>query len=88
MAGNLNTAAIICCHVLNKEEPILYVFHDEDGSWQILCEKEHETGDAKVVSLKSVFDLDNSVVEVANIPCGYVAERRHKEDDWLIRKQY
>lgn len=27
-----NTAAIICCHILEREAPILYVSHDkEDG---------------------------------------------------------
>lgn len=25
-----NTATIVCCHVMNKEAPILYVSHDED----------------------------------------------------------
>ena len=57
-----NTATITCCHILENGEPILYVSHDEDdGMWQFLCGKAHETDEAKLVSLKSVFDLDNSV---------------------------
>ena len=37
----------------------MYVSHDEDdGMWQFLCGKAHETDEAKLVSLKSVFDLD------------------------------
>ena len=40
-----NTATITCCHILENGEPILYVSHDEDdGMWQFLCGKAHETG--------------------------------------------
>ena len=40
-----HTACIVCSHVLNKEEPITYISHDEDGMWQFLCGKEHTTGE-------------------------------------------
>ena len=71
-----NTATITCCHILENGEPILYVSHDEDdGMWQFLCGKAHETDEAKLVSLKSVFDLDNSVAILKDMPCGYYAER-------------
>ncbi len=57
-----NTATITCCHILENGEPILYVSHDEDdGMWQFLCGKAHETDEAKLVSLKSVFDLGRGV---------------------------
>ena len=66
-----NTATITCCHILENGEPILYVSHDEDdGMWQFLCGKAHETDEAKLVSLKSVFDLDNSVGILKDMPCG------------------
>ena len=33
-----DTATIICCHILERQAPILYVSHDEDdGMWQFLC---------------------------------------------------
>ena len=71
-----NTATITCCHILENGEPILYVSHDEDdGMWQFLCGKAHETDEAKLVSLKSVFDLDNSVGILKDMPCGYYAEK-------------
>ena len=32
-----NTAAIICCHVMESEAPILYVSHDEnDGMYHMM----------------------------------------------------
>ena len=83
-----NTATITCFHILENGEPILYVSHDEDdGMWQFLCGKAHETDEAKLVSLKSVFDLDNSVGILKDMPCGYYADRKTENDDWTIKKR-
>lgn len=83
-----NTATIICCHIMENESPILYVSHDkEDGMWQFLCGRTHEIEEAKLVSVKWVFELDNSVGVLKNMPCGYYAERKTQNDDWVIRKQ-
>ena len=83
-----DTATIICCHILERQAPILYVSHDEDdGMWQFLCGGTHETDEAKLVSLKWVFDLDNSVSTLKDMPCGYYAERKNQDDDWIIRKR-
>ena len=85
---NPNTAVITCSHIINKEYPILYVSHDpDDGMWQFLCGKAHETDEAKLVSLKSVFDLDNSVGILKDMPCGYYAERKAQDDEWSVRKR-
>lgn len=82
-----NTAVLTCCHILSKEEPVLYVSHDEDGTWQFLCGRTHEANEAKLVSLKSMLILDSSIRDLADMPCGCVAERNSKEDHWLIRKE-
>ena len=83
-----NTATIICCHIMENAAPILYVSHDEDdGMWQFLCGKVHEIEEAKLVSLKWVFDLDNSIAVLRDMPCGYYAERKTQNDDWVIRKR-
>lgn len=83
-----NTATIICCHILESKAPILYVSHDEDdGMWQFLCGKTHKTDEAKLVSLKWVFDIDNSIAFLRDMPCGYYAERKSQNDDWVIRKR-
>ena len=57
------------------------------GMWQFLCGKAHETDEAKLVSLKSVFDLDNSVGILKDMPCGYYAERKAQDDEWSVRKR-
>ena len=79
------TAAITCCHVLNDKKSILYVSHDEeDGMWQFLCGRQHEIEDARLVSLKSVFDMDNTVGKLFDMSCGCHAERASIKDDWVI----
>ena len=65
-----HTACIVCRHVLNKEEAITYITHNEDGMWQFLCDKEHSMDDARIVSLEEVYALDPSIGEVADMPCG------------------
>ena len=83
-----DTAAIICCHITENKSPILYVSHDEDdGMWQFLCGKEHEIDEARLVSLQWVFDLDNSISSLKDMPCGCYAERITQNDDWVIRKR-
>ena len=84
-----NVATIICCHVIEDAVPILYVSHDEDdGMWQFLCGKEgNETEEGRIVSLKYVFDLDNSIAALRDMPCGYYAERNTQNDDWIVMKR-
>ena len=83
-----NTATILCCHVMNREKPILYVSHDEDdGMWQFLCGENHKADEARIVSLKFVFDMDNSVGVLKDMPCGYYATRENTETPWSIKKR-
>ncbi len=83
-----NMATITCCHVIDREKPILYVSHDaDDGMWQFLCGEVHEPEDAKIVSLYKIFDMDNTVGALYKMPCGYCAERAAVTEGWTIRKK-
>lgn len=83
-----NTATIICCHIMENKAPILYVSHDEDdGMWQFLCGREHTMNEARIVSLKWIFDFDNSIGVLADMPCGHYAERKNQNDNWVIKKR-
>lgn len=46
-----------------------------------VCGKTNETNDAKLVSLKSVFELDNSIGALVDILCGYYTTREKQEDN-------
>lgn len=83
-----NTAVITCTHIVDDKEPILFVSHDEDdGMWQFLCGREHSDDDAKIVSLKYVFELDPTIGLLKDLPCGYCAERESLNDKWKIYRQ-
>ena len=78
-----NTACIVCKHILNKEKAITYVSHDaDDGMWQFLCDEEHSENDARIVSLYSVYMLDESVGQVADMPCGCYIKRNTDNEQW------
>ena len=83
-----NTAAITCSHIIENNADILYVSHDaDDGMWQFLCGGTHTMEQARVVSLNEIFMLDNSISEIANLPCGYIAQRTNKNEKWEIVKK-
>lgn len=79
-----NTACFTCRHVLEENRPIRYVSHDEDGYWQFLCGENHTEEDARVVSLVSVWEMDESVGELAGLDYGESAEAVDPTDGWVI----
>ncbi len=83
-----NTATITCCHMLRMEN-LFCMYHMmkmmECGNFYV--EKHMKQTEAKLVSLKSVFDLDNSVGILKDMPCGYYAERKAQDDEWSVRKR-
>ena len=82
-----DTAVFICRQILDSGEDILFVSHDaDDGAWQFLCDKEHNESDARIVSLKYVLDLDPTISNLNDLPLGYCAERKSKNDKWVIAK--
>ncbi len=78
-----NTDTISCTHVIKDKKPILYASHDaDDGMWQFLCGGEHRTEDAMIVSLYEVYQIDDTISNVADLPLGHVAERKSIHSKW------
>ncbi len=77
-----NTACFSCIHVLNGE-PILFVSHDQEGSWQFLCGKEnHPESEAKIVALEEISNIDQTVNELYEMPLGVGATRASSSEKW------
>ena len=55
--------------------------------WQFLCGSAHDIDEARLVSLKEVFDLDNSVGVLKDMPYDYYAERKTQNDNWIVKKK-
>ena len=80
------TACIVCSHVINDNEPIEYVTHDdEDGVWQFICgREEHDETHIKTRPLEHITDLDPDVNSIANLKLGQTARRNLETKEWSI----
>jgi hypothetical protein len=79
-----NMAVFIDKRIVEKSAWIYYVGHDaDDGAWQFhgpdgFADEEN----AKVVSLKTVVQMDSSVKQLADLPLGWCAWRDAPEANW------
>ena len=81
-----NVAAIATRHVMRNGAPVLMVVHySDDHSWAFLDGGQLSTADALVVGMGTVVDTDASLLAVADLPPGWIAERRSVSDKWLRR---
>ena len=79
------TACIVCQHVLDGKNPITFISHDkEDGMWQFLCSEDHILEDVRLISLAEAFQIDESINQVADLPCGCVVERTEDKGRWKV----
>jgi len=64
--------------------PVLYVVHDADGGWQMLCGGDEHDEPAEVIVLhrEHFAERDPSVTEVFDLPPGWEAERRAPGEPW------
>ncbi len=73
--------------VLEGEEPILLVSHDEDDhGWQFIGSTDANVADGRVVCLEEMARLDGSVLEVADLPPGWQALREGPGAAWQRRR--
>ncbi len=41
---------------------------------------------AKIVSLGEIIEMDNTILDLADLEEGYFAQRKSKADKWIIKK--
>lgn len=63
-------------------EPILYVYHNEDGDWQFHCSDNPKIEDARLVCLEEITKIDPSVNNIYHLQYGWSAWRKSPEQDW------
>src|SRR4051794_10486975 len=77
------TAVITLHRILRGESPLRLVTHDEDDNgWQFLDGEHLFEEDAAVVSLGDMTQLDESILELADLPLGAYAWRAGPEQPW------
>jgi hypothetical protein len=84
----LNTAVYTCTHILREGKPILHVSHDrDDGAWQFMCgASHHDDASGKMVSLRTMVAIDQTLVEIADLKCGYTASRVSPRSNWIVKE--
>jgi hypothetical protein len=75
--------------VHNGTEPVTFVSHDtDDGAWQFLGDSMSDGGGPIVSCLHHPLDKDpSSLVELADLPRGWYAERRKPGEPWIRRQR-
>lgn len=63
-------------------EPILYVYHNEDGDWQFHSLENPNIDDARLVSLEEITIIDPSVNTIFFLQYGWKAWRNTIKDAW------
>ncbi len=72
--------------IIDKKD-ITTVYHEkEDGAWQFFSDDNFDNFEetAKVVGLGELVKMDNSLLDLADMPEGYRAHRKSKSDPWTI----
>jgi hypothetical protein len=64
-------------------QPVLLVFHDEDGDWQFLSSKEERADECVLVHIGHLIDSDASLSAVADLAPGWKSCRLSIVDDWV-----
>jgi hypothetical protein len=77
-------AEFTCKNVWENKAPALYVTHDHNGDWQVLCGgDEHDEPDQCVVLHKEhLAERDPSLEHVFDLDVGWDAERDRPESPW------
>ncbi|QDT13501.1 DUF4262 domain-containing protein [Stieleria marina] len=82
-----NLGVLTTIRVVEAGEPVLLVTHDEDGDWQFLCGTTNDPKQGRLVGLDAIVDQHPSVVELADLPMGWRAEREAPGKPWRRQKQ-
>jgi len=82
---NLNTAVFTTKYILERQSPVLYVYHyEDDGAWSFSGSEDCQDGDYRIISLEEMINIDNSILELADMPLGFFAKRNDITSSWKI----
>jgi hypothetical protein len=83
-----NCGTIISRAILDGRSMIQFVSHDDDDhGWQFLDNETSKPEQAALVCLSHVLEIDPTVLELADLPPGWIATRAKKGESW-VREEY
>ncbi len=84
---NPSTAVFTTKYILEGTSPVLYVYHyADDGAWWFAGEGDCGDKDYRVIALEEMIGIDNSILELADMPLGFRAKRKDIFSSWEIER--
>ena len=84
---SLNTIVFTSKYVAIEGSPIVYVAHHEDGSWEFWGNQIIDESEIMLVTLEQILNKDNTILDLADFPFEFSAQRNSKDDDWIIQPE-
>jgi hypothetical protein len=82
-ADSPNVMVITTKNIMYNKNQILSVYHDfDDGMWQFLDGTDVTEEEAAIISLEEIIEIDDSIIELSNLPLGWSAWRISKDSEW------
>jgi hypothetical protein len=84
-----DTAVIADKYFMERKEPCLFVSHDDDdGGWQFLTQNtQGDPGRVLLVALSNAVSVDETLIELSDLPEGWIATRQTKDSAWERRPE-
>lgn len=85
----IDTAVFTTKFVIEDKKTIVLVTHDiEDGAWQFFSDDSFDNFEevAKIVGFQELINMDDSLLQIVDLPLGYSATRKDEFDNWKIVK--
>jgi Domain of unknown function (DUF4262) len=86
-ADSADTACFTSNYVM-KGSPITFVSHDFEGDWQFHGDQSPSRSTLKIVCLSCIVEMDASIEELHDLPCGWAAERKSPKHKWKRLKHH
>ena len=85
----LNMAVFTTKFVVIDKKDVTIVRHEhEDGAWTFFSNDKYDNYEevAKIVGLGEIIKIDSTILQIADMPKGFYAQRNSKQDEWKIEK--
>jgi hypothetical protein len=84
-----NSAMLTSSRVMRDGRPITFAYHDEsDHGWQFFSDEGARAEEGMIVALGEIVKLDPSVMDVADLPPGWMAQRESLGAPWHRTLQF
>jgi hypothetical protein len=77
--------AIVSIPVMEGTQPVLQVWHADEGDWQLSCLTIDDSENADnwaTVHVQHILDRDPSLAELMDLPPGWAAHRDNTDEAW------